>query len=114
MKYIVLEKIKDKVYDNDHPNGVNVGSTVVRGLAIDPIVIGKQFLLYNNVGMPFSWTSKVLSFTDTIIETKNSTYKIHYMKKCNGCNTLIYKTVVVAEEHCCPHCLSTDIKILEK
>lgn len=110
MKYIVLEKIKDKVYNGMHPNGINVGDFSIKGFPRKPLTVGEQFILDTHYP---SWTSKVVSFTDEIIETENSTYKIHYLHVCNDCTVAFLKSKVVAEEHCCPKCFSTNFKILE-
>lgn len=76
--YIILKKIKDKVYEGNHPNFINVGSTEIRGVVEKLPVIGEQFELFDKhrPGVVFSWTSKVLSWDDKKIETKNSIYEI--------------------------------------
>lgn len=78
-KWLVLEKISDDVFNGNHPNNVNVGSTVIRGFNNDDIIIGKPLILYSINGGRLSNTSTVVSFDEKnmILKTKNSTYKIH-------------------------------------
>ena len=76
--YIILKKIKDKVFNGQHPNLINVGSTEIQGIVEKLPVIGEQFQLFDKhrPGVVFSWTSKVLNWNNKEIETKNSIYKI--------------------------------------
>lgn len=80
--YIILEKIKDKVFNGQHPNLINVGSTEVQGIVEKLPIVGEQFYLFDKYhpGVVFSWTSKVLNWNNKKIETKNSIYKIKLKK----------------------------------
>lgn len=110
MKYVVLEKTKSKL-DRPHTNGIEVGSRELHGfLEKNALQVGKQLILYDRFLRPYCWTSIVLSFTKTEIETKNSTYKINYQQHCEDCNESFFNNVVVNEEHCCPYCFSINIK----
>lgn len=82
-KYIILTKIKDKVFNGNHPNFVNVGSTIVQGYCKSLPIIGEQLFLYDYLKVKAnSWTSIVLNYDlkTKILETKNSIYKIKIMK----------------------------------
>lgn len=78
-KFLILEKISDDKFKGNHPNGINVGNTEVRGINCDGIEIEKPLVLYSDVGSVFSYTSKVISFDEknNILKTENSTYKIY-------------------------------------
>lgn len=80
--YIILEKIKDKVFGGNHPNLINVGSKEIQGYLNELPIIGEQLYLFHNEKMssPSAWISKVLKFDNETIETKNSIYKIHIKK----------------------------------
>ena len=82
-KYIILTKIKDKVFNGNHPNFVNVGSTIVQGYCKNLPIIGKQLFLYDYLKVNVNaWTSVVLKYDlkTKILETKNSIYKIKILK----------------------------------
>ena len=78
--YVVLEKIEDRRYGGNHPNGVNIGSREVQGFVVDMPEVGKQFYLYDKMLIVVAWTSVVESFTDEQIVTKNSIYSIEIKK----------------------------------
>lgn len=75
-KLVVLTKTKDKVFEGNHPNGINVGNSEIHGFAKNEPVVGEQFYLYDSYGRVISWTSTVESFDDKEIHTKNSVYSI--------------------------------------
>lgn len=71
---IYITKIKDKVFNGYHPNGVYEGTTF-GGIVDEDLTIGEQ-LTFNGVT---AWTSKVDSYNPEtlLIETKNSIYKVN-------------------------------------
>lgn len=111
MKYVILEKIKSKL-NSGHPNGIEVGGGIQGFLLEDALQVGRQLYLYTRFGKVCSWTSEVLSYTNTEINTKNSIYKINYQQHCEDCNETFFNNTVVNEEHCCPYCFSINIKQL--
>jgi len=87
-KYLILTKISDDRFNGNHPNGVNVGSTIIQGYARMGIVEDEQLFLFPSLkftSSPNAWTSKVVSFDKKtkILKTVNSTYKIK-VKKDDG------------------------------
>lgn len=82
-KYIILTKIKDKVFNGNHPNFVNIGSKLIRGYCKNLPVIGEQLFLYDYLKFnTIAWTSIVLNYDlkTKLLETKNSIYKIKIIK----------------------------------
>ena len=81
--YIILEKIKDKRFNGNHPNFINPGSREIRGLVRILPEVGKQFFLFDGLieDRFTSWTSVVEKWDNETIETENSIYKIIFDKK---------------------------------
>jgi hypothetical protein len=80
-KYLVLTKMEDRVYEGNHPNKVNIGSSDIQGFLKNDIEIGEQLYLYPTLKFqiaPCAWTSSVESFDIEKMElrTKNSLYTI--------------------------------------
>ncbi len=81
MRRVKLVKLKDDVFNNNHPNGINEGY-VKEGFETNPPTIGERYEIYNSKMMtdwPFS-TSAVKSLPDEngIFKTTYSTYKVKY------------------------------------
>lgn len=113
MQYVILEKTKSKL-DIPHPNFVEVGNRSIRGYLLEgKLKIGEQLYLYDRHGRVISWTSKVLKFTSSEIETNNSIYTINYETYCEDCNEIFFNNIVINEEHCCPKCFSDNITKLD-
>ena len=84
-KYLLLTKVSDDKFKGNHPNGINVGSTLIQGYAKMGIVKGEQLFLFPFLKInssPNAWTSIVVSFDKKtmMLKTKNSTYKIEIKK----------------------------------
>lgn len=85
-KYLVLKKISDDRFNGNHPNGVNVGSTIIQGYPKLGINVGEQLFLFPSLkftSSPQAWTSVVKSFDkkNMILKTANSTYKIQELNE---------------------------------
>ena len=106
--YIILEKIKSKL--DFHPNGIEIGDRTIRGYMKEEPKIGQQLYLYDKFGRVDAWTSKVINFNESYIETENSTYAINYENYCSDCYEVFFKNMVINEEHVCPKCFSDNIK----
>jgi hypothetical protein len=87
MKKVTIIKISDSKYNNNHPNGINVGYTKV-GFEIAPPTIGSRYtilpeshLKLDNLMNDFS-TSIVISLPDKegVFKTVNSAYKLIYIE----------------------------------
>lgn len=84
-KYLVLKKISDDKFKGNHPNKINVGSTLIQGYAKMGITKDEQLFLFPSLkfnSSPNAWTSTVVSFNEEtmILKTKNSTYEIEIKK----------------------------------
>lgn len=113
MKFIILEK-KESFLEGFHPNGIEVGDVSIRGFVKENPKVGTQFILYNSEEKVCAWTSEVEEYKHPYIKTKNSLYIIKNEEdsyKCNNCQSIFTKSIVVNEEHSCPFCLSNDIKL---
>lgn len=84
MKKVKITKIKDDVFNNNHPNGINEGYEKI-GFEFKPPKIGERYYvlrLNNKIDRnPFS-TSIVMELPDKdgIFKTTFSTYKIEYLE----------------------------------
>lgn len=79
--YVTLEKVKDLRFKGEHPNGINIGNTDIKGNVYDLPEIGQPFILgateVQGHYLITSYTSRVVSWDkeQQLIETKNSVYK---------------------------------------
>lgn len=79
-KYVILEKIEDKVFEGFHPNGINKGHQL-KGFCMDEPIIGQSVFLFITDQFqttPQAWTSRLekIDYDNMILETKNSKYSI--------------------------------------
>jgi len=74
-KFATLEKIEDNKFNNNHPNGINIGRKSY-GVIIQRPVIGQSCYVGDLI------TSVVIEvIDDNTFKTLNSTYKITYDDK---------------------------------
>ncbi len=79
-KIVELKKIKDKVFNGKHPNGVFVGNTLF-GFCMENPDVGKPLILFIGAE-PSGWTSNIEKIDDEnmTIETINSIYKVGFVE----------------------------------
>ena len=79
---IILTKESDDKFKGSHPNGITEGFALEGDLMFD-VVVGECLEMYHLVHDNWDWfhTSTVTEIVDeNTIKTKNSTYKIEYIK----------------------------------